>query len=117
MQLSVAIIGSRSVTDKNFVYSKLDKIFLNRKPDLVVSGGAKGPDTLGVSWARENGVEVKEFIPDWERYGRAAGFKRNTQIVESANLVIAFWDGASRGTKDSIDKARKLNKRVEIIKL
>lgn len=89
---------------------------MNRKPDLVVSGGAKGPDTLGVLWAKENDVEVKEFMPDWEKYGRAAGFKRNSQIVESANLVIAFWDGLSRGTKDSIDKARKLNKRVEIIK-
>lgn len=117
MQLSVAIIGSRTINDKSFVYSKLDKIFLGRKPDLVVSGGAKGPDTLGVLWARDNQVEVKEFIPDWEKYGRGAGFKRNSQIVEAANLVIAFWDGLSRGTKDSIDKAKKLNKRVEIIKL
>lgn len=117
MQLTVAIIGSRNITDRNFIYSKLDKIFLNRKPDLVVSGGAKGPDTLGVMWARDNSVEVKEFIPDWAKYGRGAGFKRNTQIVEAANLVIAFWDGESRGTKDSIDKAKKLNKRVEIIKL
>lgn len=115
--MTIAIIGSRGITDKTLVYEKLDKIFANVKPNLIVSGGAKGPDTLGVLWGRDNGVEVKEFIPDWAKYGRGAGFKRNTQIVEAADLVIAFWDGVSRGTKDSIDKARKLSKRVEIIKL
>jgi hypothetical protein len=114
--MTIAIIGSRNLTDKQLIYQKLDAIFANRKPDLIVSGGAKGPDTLGVLWGRDNEVAVKEFIPDWEKYGRGAGFKRNTQIVEAADLVIAFWDGESRGTKDSIDKARKLNKRVEIIK-
>ena len=115
--MTIAIIGSRGITDKQYVYSKLDTIFANKKPELIVSGGAKGPDTLGVLWARENEVPVKEFMPDWEKYGRGAGFKRNTQIVEAADIVIAFWDGLSKGTKDSIDKAKKLNKRVEIIKL
>jgi hypothetical protein len=115
--MTIAIIGSRSITDKAQIYQKLDQIFRSRKPDEVVSGGAKGPDTLGVLWARENGVSVKEFLPDWAKYGRSAGFKRNTQIVESADLVIAFWDGESRGTLDSINKAKKLGKRVEIIKL
>ena len=115
--MTIAIIGSRTITDKGFIYEKLDTIFSNRKPDMIVSGGAKGPDTLGVLWARDNGVDVKEFFPDWEKYGRGAGFKRNTQIVEAADLVIAFWDGLSKGTLDSINKAKKLNKRVEIIKL
>lgn len=115
--MTIAIIGSRAITDKEFIYSKLDTIFSTRKPDLIVSGGAKGPDTLGVLWARDNEIAVKEFFPDWEKYGRGAGFKRNTQIVEAADLVIAFWDGLSKGTLDSINKAKKLNKRVEIIKL
>ena len=81
----------------------------------MVSGGARGPDTLGVLWARDNGIEIKEFLPDWDKYGKSAGFIRNTQIVEAADLVIAFWDGVSRGTKDSIDKAEKMGKRVAVI--
>jgi len=111
----VAIIGSRNFTDKSYIYKKLDSIFLSNKPELVVSGGAKGPDQIGINWATNNGIKIKEFYPSWDKYGKSAGVIRNTQIIENSDLVIAFWDGCSKGTKDSIDKAKKLNKQVKII--
>lgn len=113
--MKVAIIGSRNITDKSYIYKQLDSFFKDNKPELIVSGGAHGPDKIGIAWALENKINVKEFLPDWERYKKSAGFIRNTQIVEAADLVIAFWDGLSKGTKDSINKAKKLNKQIKII--
>lgn len=113
----VAIIGSRTFTDKEFIYTKLNNIFNTVYPKLIVSGGAKGPDTIGVRWATEMNIPVKEFIPDWTTYGKRAGFIRNTLIINEADTVIAFWDGLSKGTLDSINKARKTDKNIEIIKV
>jgi hypothetical protein len=81
----------------------------------LVSGGAKGADTLGERYAKEHNIETKIFLPDWEKYGKKAGFLRNTDIINEAELIIAFWDGQSKGTKDSIDKAFKSEKKLLII--
>lgn len=85
-------------------------------PTLIVSGGAQGADSLGARWAKEYGVPVRIFKPDWTKYGKAAGFMRNTDIVEAADVVVAFWDGVSNGTRDSIAKAEKAGKAVLVVK-
>ena len=82
------------------------------KKIAIVSGGAKGADTLAEKFALENHLEMIVFKPDWKKFGKRAGFLRNTIIIENATIVFAFWDGKSNGTKDSIDKAEKLNKKV-----
>jgi hypothetical protein len=110
--MKVAVIGSRGFDD----YDKVKAILSAIKIDLLVSGGASGGDTLGERYANENNIETLIYLPDWEKHGRLAGFIRNTNIVEGADLVVAFWDGESKGTKDSIDKAKKLGKKVLIIK-
>jgi hypothetical protein len=115
--LRLAIIGSRGVTDKDFIFEKLNEIFKEKKPTEVVSGGAKGPDTIGVQWANSLDIPTTVFKPDWEKYGRGAGMRRNTTIVENCDHLIAFWDGESRGTQDSIYKAKKLGKNVLVIKV
>lgn len=81
----------------------------------IVSGGAKGADTLGRQYAEEHGLEMIEHLPDWKKYGRAAGPLRNKLIVEDADAVIAFWDFEDRGTKSTIDLTRKAGKRLRII--
>ena len=83
--------------------------------DEVVSGGAKGADSLAAKAAKELDIDVTEIIPDWDRFGKSAGFIRNTEIINSADAVLAFWDGTSRGTKDSIDKAIEIGLEVFII--
>lgn len=106
----VAVIGSRDFTDYDF----LTQVMENHSPTLIVSGGAKGADALAQRYANEKGLEIQIFKPDWKQFGRGAGVIRNRQIVENSDYVIAFWDGQSRGTKSSIDYARKLNKVVHI---
>lgn len=106
----IAVIGSRDFTDFSLLKDVLDA----HGPMQLVSGGAKGADALAELYAKQNGLEVQLFKPDWKMFGRGAGVIRNRQIVESSDYVIAFWDGKSRGTKSSIDYARKQNKMVYI---
>lgn len=108
--MKVGVVGSRDFTD----YTLLCKTLSNYKISLIVSGGARGADTLATKFAEENNIPVKEFIPDWT-IGKHAGFLRNTEIVNESDIIIAFWDGASKGTLDSIKKARKQKKVVIVV--
>lgn len=111
--MKYAIVGSRSFTDYEFLCEKLKTH--NPHISMIVSGGAKGADSLASRYAYEHDIPLKEHIPEWDKYGRAAGMIRNKKIVEGSDVVIAFWDGESRGTKNSIDIAKKLNKKFVII--
>ena len=71
--------------------------------------------SLGEKYAIENGIETLIYKPDWAKYKRGAGVVRNKQIVEAFDLIIAFWDGKSKGTKNSINTAKKMDKEVRII--
>jgi len=83
--------------------------------DVVVSGGARGPDTWGVQAARAVGHDTDEIPADWDGLGKGAGFARNTTIAERSDGVLAFWDGASRGTRDTMDKAAAMGKPVVVV--
>jgi predicted Rossmann-fold nucleotide-binding protein len=100
----LAIVGSRN-------YPLLDKVveFVNHLPwtTTVISGGARGVDQTAQQAALERGLKVVEIRPNWKKYGKAAGFRRNTEIVLASDIVVCFWDGESRGTWDSFVKARK----------
>lgn len=80
----------------------------------IVSGGARGADSLGEKFAREHGCKIKRFIPDWDGLGKKAGFVRNWDMAKYADACVVFWDGKSKGTKHMIDLAKKegLNLRV-----
>jgi hypothetical protein len=109
--MKVAVIGSRSFNDYERLKDTLSKIDVS----LLVSGGANGADKLGEQYANENNIPTKIFLPDWEKHGKAAGFLRNTDIINEADLVVAFWDQQSNGTRDSIQKAEKQGKKVMIV--
>lgn len=113
--MKVAVVGSRSFNDYELLKSKLDA--LNEKVNIthIVSGGAKGADSLAEKWAKDNKIETVVFYPDWEKYGKSAGFLRNELIIKEADIVIVFWDGSSKGTKLSIDLAIKYSKPHKII--
>lgn len=80
----------------------------------VVSGTARGVDRLGEEWAKANSVPVKSFPADWDRYGKSAGHRRNTEMALYADALIAVWDGVSSGTHDMILKARNRKLKVFI---
>ena len=75
----------------------------------IVSGGAKGIDTCARNFALAHGLKLTEFLPEYDKYGRGAPLRRNITIIEYADLVLAFWDGKSRGTKFVIDNCKKRN--------
>jgi hypothetical protein len=78
----------------------------------IISGGADGADKLGEKFAAdsEGGIKCQIHLANWDTEGKVAGPRRNTRIVNDSDIVLAFWDGKSRGTKDTIDKAVKANK-------
>ena len=107
-----AIIGSRTCTSRKFVFPILDKIL--HSGDIVVSGGAKGADSLAEEYARQMGFTVVVYKAMWDLYGKSAGFKRNVQIIDDADEIIAFWDGKSKGTRHSINLAKAAKKPVHV---
>ena len=107
--MKTAIIGSRGITDIDI------EAYLPADTDEIVSGGVKGVDTLAREYAERHGIKLTEFLPDYVRYKRGAPLKRNEQIIDYADVILAFWDGKSKGTKFVIDKAEKAGKYVRII--
>ena len=84
---------------------------------IFLSGGCRGADLLGERYARENGFELEIYPANWEKYGRAAGPKRNREMVLAADYIICFWDGKSRGTKTLVEFAKRENKPLRIKKI
>jgi len=111
--MKIAIIGSRGFNDYDKLKANLE--FYIDKATLLISGGAKGADSLGERWAKENEIPTQIFYPDWDKHGKSAGYIRNKDIVANADLIIAFWDGVSKGTKHSIDIALESNKKLLVI--
>ncbi len=99
--MKVAVIGSRSLSVPSL------GIYLPEDTTEIISGGAKGVDTSAREYAAAHNIKLTEFLPNYEKYGKTAPLKRNITIIENADLVIAFWDGTSRGTKFVIDNCRK----------
>lgn len=118
--------GSRDFTDKKkfaeVMHSKLAPSSLFREL-VIVSGGCRGVDTMASEFAKSHGIAMVEFLPDWKKYGRAAGPKRNDEMVafmvDKKNLwnetnALFFWDGESKGTKQCIASAKKAGLQVYI---
>ena len=113
--MKLAVVGSRNFNDYELLKFKLDTIHSVKPISLIISGGAVGADSLSERWAKENNIPTKIFIPDWNKFGKKAGFLRNEDIIKSSDAVVAFWDGISRGTLSSINLAKKYNKSCLVI--
>lgn len=109
--MKVGVVGSRSFTDYELMKKTLDEFEITE----IISGGANGADKLAELYAFENKIPLKIFRPDWNKFGKRAGFLRNSDIVNNSEHVIAFWNTSSRGTLDSISKAKELNIPVTIV--
>jgi hypothetical protein len=119
----VIICGSREFDDYEFLRDKCDKILSRKAADpteeiVIVSGCAKGADTLGERYASERGYQVLRYPAQWDKYGKSAGFRRNKEMAEVSNACIAFLSLTSenRGTKNMISTALKMNLLVREVK-
>ena len=109
--MKAAVIGSREFND----YEKLKEILSFFPITKIISGGARGADSLSERYAKENGIPTEIYLAQWDLFGKKAGFMRNTTIVENSDIVIAFWNQKSKGTRDSIGKASKMKKNTFIV--
>ena len=132
--IRIAIVGSRDFEDYELVSQEVstyicnninafvhnDKIYVKngtRDETLIISGGAKGADTLAERFAKDNNFNIKIFKPDWELYGKRAGFIRNSKIVDNCDVLFAFQINNSKGTQHSINLAKEKNKEVFVFNI
>ena len=114
----VRICGCRNFFDYNLLKEKCLFYLENKLPNVVIySGGAKGVDRLGEQFADEMGLKLVVYKPDWTRYGKSAGPKNNETIIKEVDAAICFWDGFSKGTKNTIDFCNKYNKPFRIVRI
>jgi len=113
--MKVIIAGSRTIQDFKVVNRALNNSGL--EPSVVteiVSGTAHGVDRLGEQIAQKHGIQVKRFPAGWDRYGKAAGYRRNAEMAKYADVLVAVWDGKSKGTMHMIDLMEKEGKPVYV---
>jgi hypothetical protein len=113
--MKLAVVGSRTFTDYQIFCDVLDSVLeVHGGMIELISGGAKGADSLAKRYANDAGIDIKIFAAHWDEFGKGAGMIRNTDIVKECDQLLAFWDGKSRGTLDSITKAVQAKKFVMI---
>ena len=115
----IIIAGGRDFMDYNLLKEKSNKILQEKRVShkiVIISGCARGADTLGLRYASENAFDVEEYPANWDKYGKKAGYIRNVEMAENADALIAFWDGKSKGTKHMIDIATERNLPIRVIK-
>lgn len=103
--MKVAVIGSRGL--------KVDNLeeYIPEGTTEIISGGAKGVDACAREYAISHNIKLTEILPEYEKYGKSASLKRNMTIIENADIVLAFWDGKSRGTKFVIERCYDVGKK------
>ena len=136
MSYKLGIIGSRVWTSRagqiwnpkitnprEFVFNHMDQYVAKYgKPSKVYSGGAKGADKYGVEWAESRGIKFKEYLPDGPESAEVlmnegyipALFHRNKLVVKASDRIVAFWDKKSRGTLDTLTKAKTAKKQINV---
>jgi hypothetical protein len=114
--MRILVCGGREFNDSELLWSELDKIVQSVGTlSTIISGMARGADTLAVDYALANSLPIRKYPADWDRHGKAAGFIRNQQMLDEGNpdLVVAFPGG--RGTADMVRRARKAGVEVRVV--
>ena len=120
--MRVLVCGSRTFSDKEYLFKCLDEIKSRFIFDVLIEGEASGADSLAREWAELNHIPVLKFPANWKLYGRAAGPTRNRQMIKEGkpDAVIAFLDkplSESKGTKNMLTQSKKASLIIEIREL
>jgi hypothetical protein len=114
----VIIAGSRGFSNYKLLKEKCDEFLREKKKThnvVVISGHARGADSLGEKYASDEDLDLEIYPADWKKHGKSAGFRRNEQMAEVADAVIAFWNGESHGTKHMIDIANEKKLEIRVV--
>ena len=117
--IKVIIAGTRDFNDYAFLKKNVDYFLQGINPHNeeieIVSGNARGADKLGERYAKEHNLPLKLFPANWDKYGKRAGYLRNQEMANYSDVLIAFWDEKSKGTKHMIDIAKKQDLTVIVV--
>ena len=109
--MKLLVVGSRSI-------EKIDlSQYISKDVDAIISGGAKGIDSLAEQYADLHRISKYIIRPRYDLYGRAAPLKRNDQMVDLADAILVIWDGSSKGTQHTLKYARSKNKPITLVQL
>lgn len=113
--MKLIVSGSRSFTD----YQQVCRVLGEHRQHItqVITGGARGADRLGYRWTWKHQVKHQLFRADWERFGKSAGVRRNHQMAQAGDVLVAFWDGRSPGTAHMVQCMTQLGKPVVVIRV
>lgn len=111
----IIIAGGRDFEDYELMKRVCDELIKLPTGVEIISGGARGADKLAERYAKERNIRNKVVKADWDRYGKSAGYKRNLEMASFADVLIAFWDGKSRGTMHMINIAKERGLGVTVI--
>ena len=113
--MKVIIAGSRDIVDEHTVRIALSNAgYSTQDVSEIVSGGARGVDTVGELIADNHDIPVKRFPAEWNKYGKRAGMIRNKEMARYADALVAIWDGQSKGTKSMIEIMKNMDKYVHV---
>lgn len=125
-ELRIIIAGSRDFNDFEMLFKNVETIqneIITKRNDIsevvIISGTARGADKLGELYAERTNLKIKRFPADWNNLGKRAGYVRNAEMakyaVKEVGVLIAFWDGISKGTKHMIDLAKRYDLEVHVV--
>ena len=114
--MRVIIAGGRDFNDYQLLKDKVNYYMSNASDVTVICGEANGADSLGKRLAKENGWSVKSFHAKWDLYGKSAGYIRNKEMADNTDVLIAFWDGKSKGTANMIEIAKKKGIPIRVVR-
>ena len=111
----VIIAGGRNFNDFQKLCSTMDHLLQNKTDITIISGGARGADTLGEKYARLREYKLIVMKADWDKNGKRAGFLRNMEMLNITDGVVCFWNGKSRGTGHMINITISRRKEPRVI--
>lgn len=116
--MKLAIIGSRTLNQQQ-VIKVIEQVMTKSKTKIttIVTGGANGVDSIAEYYAKMSNLNLEVFYPVYKKYGKRAPLIRNNEIIKNCDGVLAIWDGESNGTAYTINKAKKENKKLMVVKL
>lgn len=112
--MKVIVAGSRNFNNYSLLEKTLNSFSETHGSIEIVSGGARGADTLGERYAKEHNCPLKVFPAEWDKFGKGAGYIRNAEMAAYADALVAFWDGQSKGTKHMIELAQRSGLTVQV---
>ena len=113
--MKVIIAGGRDFDNYPLLQRICNQVLNGEKDIEIISGTARGADSLGEQYTQDNGMKVKQFPAEWKKFGRFAGPIRNAHMAQYAGTLIVIWDGKSRGTKNMIGLAKRESLQIIIV--